>query len=130
MNNRIKDLRSALQLSQEDFATSLNLSRNFVWMLEKGEREPSDRTIKDICRNYNVNEEWLRSGSGEMFIEISKEKKIADLTAQVYKRNDLDELTMANLVAMAEIMFDMTDDEIKAITKLAHKLAKETELPK
>lgn len=130
MNNRIKGLRSALQLSQEDFATSLNLSRNFVWMLEKGEREPSDRTIKDICRNYNVNEEWLRSGSGEMFIEISKEKKIADLTAQVYKRNDLDELTMANLVAMAEIMFDMTDDEIKAITKLAHKLAKETELPK
>ena len=69
MNERIKYLRKdILKMSQKDFAENLNLSENFVWMVEKGSRIPSDRTISDICRIFNVNPEWLRNGTEPMFM--------------------------------------------------------------
>jgi len=68
LNDRIKQVRKALNLTQTDFANRLNLTRNFIFLVEKGERQPSDRTISDICREFNVNEDWLRTGEGEPFI--------------------------------------------------------------
>lgn len=69
MNERIKYLRKdVLKLSQKDFAEQLNLSENFVWMVEKGNRIPSDRTISDICRIFNVNPDWLRNGVEPMLM--------------------------------------------------------------
>ena len=69
MNDRIKYLRKeVLQKSQKDFAEDLGLSENFVWMIEKGNRVPSDRTISDICRIFNVNERWLREGTEPKFM--------------------------------------------------------------
>lgn len=69
MNDRIKHLRKeVLQKSQKDFAEDLGLSENFVWMIEKGNRVPSDRTISDICRIFNVNERWLREGTEPKFM--------------------------------------------------------------
>ena len=69
MNERIKYLRKdVLKLSQKDFAEQLNLSENFVWMVEKGNRIPSDRTISDICRIFNVNPNWLRNGVEPMLM--------------------------------------------------------------
>lgn len=68
MNDRIKELRKLLKITQNEFADRLNLSRNFIFMVEKGDRQPSDRTISDICREFNVSEHWLRTGEGEPFI--------------------------------------------------------------
>ena len=69
MNRRIASIRKISNLTQDDFGTRIGLSRNYVWMIEKGERIPSDRTIADICREFNVNEHWLRTGEGEIFKE-------------------------------------------------------------
>lgn len=80
MENRIVLLRKTLGYSQEKFAQELNLSRNFINQIEAGKKNPSERTILDICREFNVNEEWLRTGEGEMFIDLSHEEEIADLT--------------------------------------------------
>lgn len=80
MENRIVLLRKTLGYSQEKFAQELNLSRNFINQIEAGKKNPSDRTVLDICREFNVNEEWLRTGEGEMFIDKSQEEEIADLT--------------------------------------------------
>ena len=64
MKERIRDLRKThLKLTQQAFADQLGLSQNYVWQIEKGERVPSDRTISDICRIFNVNPEWLRNGA-------------------------------------------------------------------
>lgn len=65
MNERIKRLRLELGLTQAQFGEKIKLSQNFVWMIEKGTRAPSDRTISDICREFGVNEAWLRKGVGE-----------------------------------------------------------------
>lgn len=70
MNTRIKEVREAKGLSQADFAEMLNLKRNSISLIEVGKRNPSDRTIVDICDTFNVSEEWLRTGEGEMFVEI------------------------------------------------------------
>lgn len=73
MKSRILQIRKENKLTQDAFAEKLNLSKNFVWMLEKGERVPSDRTISDICREFNVNEDWLRTGNGYMYVEVEDE---------------------------------------------------------
>lgn len=62
MKDRIIKLRKELKLSQSDFAKRLNLSRNFIGLVECGDRNISDRTISDICREFNINEEWIRFG--------------------------------------------------------------------
>ena len=69
MNDRIRAVRADAGISQEKFANSLNLSRQYVALLETGERVPSDRTVSDICRVYSVREDWLRSGSGERYVQ-------------------------------------------------------------
>ena len=67
MNTRIQAVRKSFKMTQDEFAEKIGLSKNFVWMIEKGDRIPSERTIKDICREFKVNYDWLVNGIGEMF---------------------------------------------------------------
>lgn len=64
---RIKELRKALNLTQAKFGEKIGLKQNSVALIEAG-RETSDQTIFAICREFRVSEEWLRNGTGEMFI--------------------------------------------------------------
>lgn len=66
MNERIKKVRKALDLTQQEFADRIGMKRNSIALIEKG-RNTSDQTIFAICREFNVREEWLRNGIGEMF---------------------------------------------------------------
>lgn len=83
MNTRIAEVRKSENLTQEEFASRLGLSRNFVWMLEKGDRIPSDRTINDICREFGINETWLRCGTGDMKAETTQKQKLTRFFADV-----------------------------------------------
>jgi transcriptional regulator with XRE-family HTH domain len=74
MNKRIRKIRESLELSQQEFANRINLKGNSIYLIEAGKRNPSDRTIKDICAVFNVNESWLRSGIGNMFLVKISEK--------------------------------------------------------
>lgn len=67
MNNRLKELRSFLDMSLEDFGSTLGVTRATVSRWENGERGISNQAILSICREFNVNEDWLRTGQGEMF---------------------------------------------------------------
>lgn len=66
MNERIKKVRKALDLTQQEFAERIGMKRNSIALIENG-RNTSDQTVFAICREFNVNEEWLRTGAGEMF---------------------------------------------------------------
>lgn len=77
MNDRIKYIRTERGMTQTEIAEKLGLSQNYIWMIEKGERSPSDRTINDICREFGVNETWLRTGEGEPFKEPPREEEIS-----------------------------------------------------
>lgn len=91
MNNRIRELRkTTLKMTQKEFSTKLGLSENFIWQIEKGERDPSDRTISDICREFRVNENWLRTGEGEMMQPINRDAEIAAFMGDVMRGENED----------------------------------------
>ena len=85
MNARIEAIRKHEGLTQEQFAERINLSRNYLWMLENGSRTPSDRTISDICREFGVREVWLREGEGEMFVQDTQSEKVAAFIGELTK---------------------------------------------
>lgn len=76
MKDRLKLLRSTLGLTQEKFAERLNIKRNTVANYEIGRNAPIDAVVSLICKEFNVNEDWLRNGSGEMFKERSPSEEI------------------------------------------------------
>ncbi|NFE73345.1 helix-turn-helix domain-containing protein [Clostridium botulinum] len=69
MNERLKNLRESLNISQETLGEKINVTRSHISSIEKGKRSLTDRIIADICREFNVNEDWLRNGTKPMFIE-------------------------------------------------------------
>ena len=68
MNTRIAQIRKVVNLTQQDFADRIGLTKNYVSLIETGGRTPSDRTISDICRIFNVNPNWLRNGEEPMLM--------------------------------------------------------------
>ena len=66
MNERLKKLRKTLDLTQQEFANRLGIKRNTVAQYEIGRNEPIDAVILSICREFDVSEEWLRTGEGPL----------------------------------------------------------------
>lgn len=73
MRYRIKDLRKHFNLTQQEFADRLGVKRTTIATYESGRNEPIDAVISLICREFNVNEMWLRTGEGDMFAELDPE---------------------------------------------------------
>ena len=88
MNERIKELRKALGLTLEKFGDALGVTKTAISRLESGERGVTEQMFKSICREFDVNEEWLRTGEGEMFKELSRSEKIAVFLTDVLKDED------------------------------------------
>ena len=88
MNERIKKLRKELDLTQQKFADRLGVKRNTVGQWECGINAITDRVIYSICREFNVNEDWLRYGEGEIFEEMSEQDKIMKYTAMLLRDTD------------------------------------------
>lgn len=80
MNDRLKKLRKALDLTQQEFADRIGVKRNSLANYETGRNTPIDAIIVSICREFNVNEEWLRTGSGDMFLPVDRNEDLARLT--------------------------------------------------
>lgn len=81
MNARIKEVRKAAKMTQAAFGDRLGITQNYVALIEGGQREPSDRTLRDICREFNVSETWLRTGAGEMRGARAREEELTELVA-------------------------------------------------
>lgn len=88
MNERIKDLRKFLSMSQDEFGNKLGVTNTAISGYESGRRNPTEQIIKSICREFNVNEEWLRYGIGEMFIEVLPEDEYTIAAAELSRDND------------------------------------------
>lgn len=89
MKDRFKELRKNVGLTQQEFADRIKIARTNVACYESGKNKPSDAVVSLICKEWNVNEEWLRTGSGEMFIDIPEEDLYAKAAASLLKENDI-----------------------------------------
>jgi transcriptional regulator with XRE-family HTH domain len=90
LKDRIKALRERLGKSQDEFGKDLGLTRNYISLIENGQRNLSDQSIKVLCSLYDVNEKWLRTGNGEMFIPKTKNEQINEMLIDVLKCEDSD----------------------------------------
>lgn len=83
MNERIKELRNVLKLTQQGFADKVGTSRSNIACYETGKNTPSDAVISLICKEFCVNEDWLRNGTGEMFKEKLPEDEVASYVEEL-----------------------------------------------
>ena len=88
MNERISEIIDALKMSKTAFAEKLNVSQAFISQVCSGAKRPSDRTVSDICSKFNVNEEWLRTGEGSMFVEMTRDEVINQYLGELIKSTD------------------------------------------
>ena len=106
MNSRLKEIRLKLGLSQKKFGDKMFLSQDQISLLENGKRNITDRTLNDICRTFNVNEEWLKYGHGEMFIDpmanIDASEDVRELVKKILSLSEEDRLIIEELINKKE----------------------------
>lgn len=79
MIQRLKEVRKALGFNQTNFAKHLGITQTAYSMIENGIRPLADKYIKVICSTFNVNENWMHTGEGEMFLASPYEKEFAEI---------------------------------------------------
>lgn len=109
MNTRIARIRKEANLTQQEFADRLGLTKNFVSLIETGGRKPSDRTISDICRIFDIQEDWLRHGLEPMRAAKSREEEIADLVGSALTGSSEFKKSVIRMIC------SRTDEELKAL---------------
>lgn len=127
MKDRLKELRKALNLTQQKFADKLGVKQNTIAQYEMGRNDPSDAVIISICREFGVSESWLRNGEGEMFIPMTLDEEIAsfiggiqaDIEPTFQKRfiSALAKLSPEEWKTIEHIMRNMIDEREKEEVK-------------
>lgn len=119
MNERIQRIIQELGIKRVDFAKKVKLSAPYISELCSGKTVPSDRTISDICREFDVNEQWLRTGEGEMFIQKSPGDEISAFVGDILRGEpDFRQRFIA-------VLARMTPDEWKLLERKVLELADE-----
>lgn len=85
MKERIKEVRKSKGLTQVEFGERIGVKGNTVTNYETGLRTPTDAVLLSICREFNVNEDWIRTGNGEMFVELSKDEQISAMLGEIQR---------------------------------------------
>lgn len=120
IEERIRELRKSLKLSQTAFGEKLGVSRDVISNLEQSRVVPSDLIINMICAKFGVNEDWLRSGDGEMFTPMTPDMKVAKLFGKVMKE-DLSEFKQELLEKYANFIVDLSEEEAESLIGLLDK---------
>ena len=118
MKDRIKKLRRELDLTQQEFADKIGISRGNIGAYEVGKNAPSDAVISLICTKFNVNENWLRHGNGEMFAELDMEDQLMAWAGKVLGSQD--SKFKKRFVTM---LMGLSDSEWEFLEKKAKELA-------
>ena len=119
-NTRIKEVRNACGLSQDEFANKLGLkSRGKIANLESGKTE-ADKEFKNlICSTFNVDPEWMETGKGNMFSELTRDEQIAEFIAHVLK--DKEESFKKRYISM---LSKLDEDGWEALEQVAEMMCK------
>lgn len=112
---RIKEIRKSTGNTQQSFGEALGLKRNTIATYEIGQVQPSERTISDICRLFNVSELWLREGQGEMFLPIDENQQLEEVLVKIKMEKDN---SFADMVAATlKAYYKLSEDNKKAVNE-------------
>lgn len=121
MGERIKELRKALGLTQQKFADGMGVKQNTIAQYESGRNAPIDAVITLICRTYEVDETWLRTGEGEMFKPKSRNEELFEFAKKVAE-GDPGSIQAQLLAVMARL----TDEQWEVLAQVAQEFVEET----
>lgn len=117
INERVKYLRERLNINQTDFGKRIGINQSTVAGYERGARTPRKATITAICKEYNVNEEWLLNGSGTIFNPLSRDKDIARFIGSIQLKDNFKNRFVAMLARLDE-------EDWELLERMAEMLAK------
>lgn len=116
MKDRLKLLRKELGMTQEKFAERLNIKRNTLANYEIGRNVPIDAVIALICKEYNVNEKWLRTGEGEMFRQLLPTDEVAVFVEDLLEYDGHGNAFYDMIIEMMKAYHNI-DDKSKSVVK-------------
>lgn len=117
LKERIKKLRKKLDMTQAEFAQKIGTSQNVLANYEIGRRNPSSSVINNISKTFDVNEEWLRTGEGKMFVEVPEEDIYNKAAASVFKEDD------ATAIEGLKLYYSLSPEAKKAVRNYILQLA-------
>lgn len=118
MKDRIKKIRKELDLTQQKFAEKIGVKQNTVAQYEMGRNIPIDSVISLICREFNVNEQWLRDGAGEMFIEQTRDEQIASFVGSI--QASADDSFKKRFISMLSALDESEWEVLEKMTLMLH----------
>lgn len=119
IGQRIDALIRALNIRKSAFATKINITPAMVTMMTQGKAMPSNRTIIDICREFRVNEQWLRTGEGEMFRPMSREQEIAAFAGDLLRSTEPD-ICHRFILAISKLSVEQLEQVAQVIQTIAN----------
>lgn len=122
VGERIKKIRKDRKLTQKAFAEQLKMSENYIWQIEKGDREPSLKVLRLICSIYNVDEIWLQTGTGNMDEPKTRREELEE----IFHHCEIGTDAKARMIrAMAQLPDEAFPVFLKYLQELAKTLSEE-----
>lgn len=132
MKDRIKKIRKEFDLTQQKFAEKIGVKQNTVAQYEMGRNIPIDTVISLICKEFNVNEEWLRNGTGTMYVEPDAEDQLMEWTGKVLKKqsNSFQKRFVKMLMTLSEKEWEFLEKKAKELANYEENIDSITESKK
>ena len=111
---RVREIRKVKDLTLEKFGEQLGVTKTTISRIEKGVNNLTDQMAKGICREYNVNEDWLLNGEGDMFIEQTRDEEIEDFVGRLLS-NEEDSFKKR----LVSVLAALDEDEWETLEKIA-----------
>lgn len=122
LNERILLILKDAGKKRVDLARALNISEASVSTMCSGKTNPSAQNIALICQKFGINEEWLKTGKGEMKAPLTKQAEIAEITAQLFRKEETDPETYNFLVELNKYLLQLDETQMQAVLDMIRKL--------
>lgn len=123
MNERVRMIRKSLLLSQEAFGSKLGVTGPGISKIESGDRNLTEQMMLSIIREFNVNEEWLRTGEGEMFVQVTPYEKAYNRFGYIMENSS--PLKKAALSVLLELLYSVPDEQWNLLMQQFEEIKKE-----
>lgn len=122
INERIAEVVRASGLTKTAFGGKISLTQGMISLMCAGKTGVSDRTISDICRVFGVSETWLRTGEGEMHLNLDRKEELTAIFAQIAASDDAKARLVKAFAMLPDEAYPKLEEYIK---KIAQELSKE-----
>ena len=119
---RVKEVRKSLNLTMEQFGNKLGVTKVAISNIEKEKRNLTEQMSRAICRELNASEQWLKTGEGEMYQQLSEDEEIAGIVSDLLEEGK-DNAFYGIILEIAKTYNELSPASQKVLTEAAEKLA-------